>query len=83
MSWVNPDESYADKTFSTYIKDGVITAIEQVKKITKEDKMHTMGYCIGGTLLMTTLAYLSATKKDVPVASATCLNNIIGFQEGW
>ena len=81
MSWVNPDESYADKTFSTYIKDGVITAIEQVKKITKEDKMHTMGYCIGGTLLMTTLAYLSATKKDVPVASATCLTTLLDFKK--
>ncbi|MCK5384288.1 MAG: class I poly(R)-hydroxyalkanoic acid synthase [Alphaproteobacteria bacterium] len=80
MSWVNPDESYADKTFSNYIHDGVITAIDQVQKITKEDKINTMSYCIGGTLLMTALAYISETRKDVPVASATCLTTLLDFE---
>ena len=81
MSWVNPDESYADKTFSTYINDGVITAIDQVCKITKEEKVNTTAYCIGGTLLATTLAYLSSTRKEVPVASATFLTTMFDFEK--
>ncbi len=81
MSWVNPDGSYADKTFSSYINDGVITAIDQVCKITKEEKINTVSYCIGGTLLATTLAYLTSTRKEVPVASATFLTTMLDFEK--
>ncbi len=81
MSWINPDEKYADKTFSSYIHDGVITAIDQVTSITKEEKINTTAYCIGGTLLATTIAYLSATKKDIPVASATFLTTLLDFKK--
>ncbi|MFP4098014.1 MAG: PHA/PHB synthase family protein [Alphaproteobacteria bacterium] len=81
ISWVNPDESYAETPFSEYMKDGVIEAINQVKKITKEEKVNTMAYCIGGTLLATTLAYLAKTEKASPVASATFLTTLLDFKK--
>ncbi|MCK5375037.1 MAG: class I poly(R)-hydroxyalkanoic acid synthase, partial [Alphaproteobacteria bacterium] len=81
MSWVNPDEKMAETPFSAYVHKGVIEAIEQVRKITKEDKVNTISYCIGGTLLAITLAYLEATRKESPVASATFLTTMFDFKK--
>ena len=58
VSWVNPDASHADVGIDTYIQDGFITSIEQAKAITGEKQVNTVGYCIGGTTLAMTLAYL-------------------------
>lgn len=80
MSWVNPDESYADKQFSSYMKEGVLEAVSQVQKSTKEKKINAMAYCIGGTLLATTLAYLAKTEKESPIASATFLTTLLDFE---
>jgi polyhydroxyalkanoate synthase len=81
MSWVNPDAKMAETTFSDYVQEGVITAIDKVKEITKEDKINATSYCIGGTLLATTLAYLAETRKESPVASATFLTTMLDFEK--
>jgi len=64
ISWVNPDARLAEKSFEQYMRDGVLTAMDAVVEITGEPKMHTIGYCVGGTLLSITLAYLAANKQD-------------------
>src|SRR3954452_8281367 len=60
ISWVNPDAHLATKSFEEYMREGVIAALDAVKEATGEDKVHTIGYCVGGTLLAITLAYLAA-----------------------
>jgi polyhydroxyalkanoate synthase len=70
ISWVNPDAKLAEKSFEQYMREGVITALDEVAEATGERKVNTIGYCVGGTLLSITLAYLAA-KKDDRVLSAT------------
>ncbi len=70
VSWVNPDAKLAGKSFEQYMREGVITALDEVAEATGERKVNTIGYCVGGTLLSITLAYLAAQKDD-RVLSAT------------
>lgn len=66
-SWINPDEELAHKSFSHYMTEGALEAIDAVIAATGEKKVNVTGYCIGGTLLASTLAYMAA-KKSTPFA---------------
>jgi polyhydroxyalkanoate synthase len=70
ISWVNPDKTLGTKTFDDYMKEGPLAAMDAIEKATGELKVHTAGYCVGGTLLATTLAWL-AEKRRQRVMSAT------------
>src|ERR1700704_3194779 len=70
ISWVNPDKELGKKTFDDYMKQGPLTAMDVIEKVTGEMKVHTAGYCVGGTLLASTLAWL-AEKRRQRVTSAT------------
>src|ERR1700710_617940 len=70
ISWVNPDKSLGAKTFDDYMKEGPLAAMDAIERATGELKVHTMGYCVGGTLLASTLAWL-AEKRRVRVTSGT------------
>ncbi len=70
ISWVNPDKELGKKTFDDYMKEGPLTAMDVIEKVTGEMKVHTAGYCVGGTLLASTLAWL-AEKRRQRVTSAT------------
>ncbi len=63
-SWANPDKRLAKKTFEDYMKDGMFAAIEAVEQATNTKKPNVVGYCIGGTLLAASLAYLAAKGED-------------------
>lgn len=78
ISWVNPDRRLGDKTFDDYMKEGPLAAMDAIEKATGEMKVHTMGYCVGGTLLASTLAWL-AEKRRVRVTSATFLAAQVDF----
>ena len=78
ISWVNPDAHLAQKTFEDYVTEGTLAAIAAVEKDTGEKQIDVAAYCIGGTLLATTLAYMAA-KKDNRVASATFFTTMIDF----
>ena len=78
ISWVNPDKSLGAKTWEDYMKEGPLAAMDAIEKATGEMKVHTMGYCVGGTLLATTLAWL-AEKRRVRVTSATLLAAQVDF----
>ncbi len=60
VSWVNPDESLAGKTFEDYMREGLFEAADAVLKITGQPKTNALGYCVGGTLLASALAYMTA-----------------------
>jgi polyhydroxyalkanoate synthase len=78
ISWVNPDKNLGAKTWEDYMKEGPLAAMDVIEKATGEMKVHTMGYCVGGTLLATTLAWL-AEKRRQRVTSATFLAAQVDF----
>lgn len=80
LSWVNPDERLAEKTFVSYMEEGIFAAIDAIEKQTGEKEVNAIGYCLGGTLLATTLAYLAGKKKK-RIASATFLATLTDFSE--
>ena len=78
VSWVNPDERHRDKDFAAYMKEGIFAALDAVKAATGEKQVAAIGYCVGGTLLAATLAYM-ATKNDKRISSATFLTTQVDF----
>jgi poly[(R)-3-hydroxyalkanoate] polymerase subunit PhaC len=80
VSWVNPDERLATKTFEDYMLEGIVRAVDAVEEITGVSKINAIGYCIAGTLLSATLSYMAA-KKDKRIASATFLAAQVDFSE--
>ena len=78
VSWRNPDESLAQKTWDDYVESGAIAAIKTVQQISGAEKINTLGFCVGGTILSNALAVLNARGED-PVASATFLTTLIDF----
>ncbi|HEY6024572.1 MAG TPA: class I poly(R)-hydroxyalkanoic acid synthase [Pseudolabrys sp.] len=78
ISWVNPDARLAEKSFEEYMRGGVITALDTVEAVTGEKQVNAIGYCVGGTLLSITLAYLAA-KRENRVKSATLFAAQVDF----
>ena len=78
ISWVNPDKSLGAKTWEDYMKEGPLAAMDAIERVTGEMKVHTMGYCVGGTMLATTLAWLAEKRRD-RVTSATFLAAQVDF----
>ncbi len=80
VSWVNPDERLAGKTFEDYMREGVFEATDAVLKIAGQPRTNALGYCVGGTLLASALAYMAAT-GDERIRSATFLAAQTDFSE--
>jgi len=80
VSWVNPDEALAAKSFEDYMFEGVLDALDAVGKATGEPDANVVGYCLGGTLLACALAYMTA-KGDNRIKSATFLTALTDFRE--
>ena len=80
ISWVNPDERLADKGFEAYMREGILAAFDCVEQATGEREVTAIGYCVGGTLLAATLAYM-ATVGDDRVKSATFFTTQIDFTD--
>jgi polyhydroxyalkanoate synthase len=80
ISWVNPDEHLAHKSFEDYMVEGPLAALDAMEKATGQRDANVVGYCLGGTLLASTLAYMAA-KGDDRFASATYLTTMVDFTE--
>ena len=78
ISWVNPDERQAEKSFEHYMKDGILNTLDVIKRATRQSEVNAIGYCVGGTLLAVTLAYMAA-KKDERIKSATFFTTQVDF----
>ncbi len=78
VSWVNPDESLALKTWDDYVEQGVIEAIRAVQNISGQDRINALGFCVGGTLLATAMAVLKA-RGESPINSITLLTSFLDF----
>lgn len=80
VSWRNPDESLADRTWDDYIEHGAIRAIDVVREISGQDTIDTLGFCVGGTILATALAVLAARRRH-PAESLTLLTTLLDFSD--
>jgi polyhydroxyalkanoate synthase subunit PhaC len=80
ISWVNPDETLAEKDFEDYMKEGYLAALDAIELATGEKEVDAIGYCLGGTLLASTLAYM-ATKNDNRIKTATFFVTMMDFHE--
>ena len=80
ISWVNPDQHLAAKTFADYMREGPLAALDAIEMATGEREANVIGYCLGGTLLACTLAYMAA-KRDSRIKSATFLVTMVDFAE--
>jgi polyhydroxyalkanoate synthase len=80
ISWINPGAELADKSFSDYLLEGPVQAIDAIEKATGESEVNVIGYCIGGTLVASTLAYMAA-KNDRRIASATLFTSLLDFSD--
>lgn len=80
ISWVNPDKSLSDKGFEDYMFEGPLACIDLIRKMTGAHDVNLAAYCIGGTLVATTLAYLAA-KGDTSVHSATLMACMTDFED--
>ncbi|HEY7991622.1 MAG TPA: class I poly(R)-hydroxyalkanoic acid synthase [Stellaceae bacterium] len=80
VSWVNPDTHLAGKTFADYMREGPLACLDAIEKATGEREVNVIGYCLGGTLLAATLAYMAA-KDDHRFMSATFFVSLTDFKE--
>jgi polyhydroxyalkanoate synthase len=80
VSWVNPGARLADKGFDDYMREGVLAPLDAIEQATGERDVNVIGYCLGGTLLGSTLAYMAAKNID-RVKSATFFVTLLDFRE--
>ncbi|MBB5751217.1 class I poly(R)-hydroxyalkanoic acid synthase [Prosthecomicrobium pneumaticum] len=79
VSWVNPDEEQAQKSFEHYMREGILESLDVIEEVTGAHAVNAIGYCVGGTLLAFTLAYMAA-QNDRRIASATLLTTQVDFR---
>jgi polyhydroxyalkanoate synthase len=80
-SWVNPGPELRDKGFEHYMTEGALAALDAIQAATGEKSVNVIGYCVGGTLLACTMAYLAAKRKSARIKSATCLTTLLDFTD--
>ncbi|WP_417669807.1 PHA/PHB synthase family protein [Roseibium sp.] len=78
ISWVNPDQRQAQKSFEHYMQEGILNTLDVIKRATRQEEVNAIGYCVGGTLLAVTLAYMAA-KGDDRIKSATFFTTQVDF----
>jgi polyhydroxyalkanoate synthase len=82
VSWVNPDRRLANKSFDDYMREGIFAALDAVEKATGQRQVNAIGYCIAGTLLGATLAYIAASGEYADrIKSATFLAAQVDFSQ--
>jgi len=80
ISWVNPDAALAEKGFEDYMREGPLAALDAIEQATGEREVNVAGYCLGGILLASTVAWMAA-KRDARIKSATYLTTMVDFSD--
>jgi polyhydroxyalkanoate synthase len=81
VSWAQGSPALADVDFDDYVLEGQLTAVDTVRAITRAPATHAIGYCVAGTTLAATLAYMAATGEAGKVRTATFFTAQTDFTE--
>ena len=81
VSWKSADAGMKDVTLDDYVLNGQRDAIETIRDLTGADAVHAIGYCVAGTTLACTLAWMAAKGEADHVASATFFTAQVDFSE--
>jgi polyhydroxyalkanoate synthase len=82
-SWKNPGADMRDVGFDDYLTDGIDQIVRVAREFTGSRQVHAVGYCIGGTLTATYMAWLNRRHPDpadVPVAHWTLFTTLTDFR---
>jgi len=80
VSWRNVGAEQGHYGWDDYLELGVFTPLRVAREITKADKVNSLGFCVGGTLLGAALAVMAAKGEDM-VESVTLLAAMLDFSE--
>ena len=80
VSWVNANEAQARKSFSDYMREGFLIAIQAALDATGAPRVNVIGYCIGGTLTAASLGWMAA-HNDQRVNAATFFTTQVDFEK--
>ena len=80
VSWRNIKPELGHLTWDDYLEEGVMRAIDVALGVSGADKVNTLGFCVGGTLLASALAVMRARDED-KVASMTLLTTMLDFTD--
>ncbi|CAH6864550.1 Polyhydroxyalkanoic acid synthase [Vibrio chagasii] len=81
MSWRNPGEAQKDLEFGDYVTEGVAKAVTAIEDITGKEQINAAGYCIGGTVLASTVAYYAAKRMKKRIKTATFFTTLLDFSQ--
>jgi len=81
VSWKSADESMRETTLDDYVLRGQVDAIDTIRDLLGVESVHAIGYCVAGTTLACTLAWLAAKDEADKVASATFFTAQVDFSE--
>ncbi|AIW16416.1 class I poly(R)-hydroxyalkanoic acid synthase [Vibrio tubiashii] len=81
MSWRNPGKEQRNVEFGDYVTDGVAKAVSAIEDITGQDQINAAGYCIGGTVLASTIAYYAAKRMKKRIKSASFFTTLLDFSQ--
>ncbi|MEG3693209.1 class I poly(R)-hydroxyalkanoic acid synthase [Vibrio coralliirubri] len=81
MSWRNPGEAQKDQEFGDYVTEGVVKAVASIEDITGKEQINAAGYCIGGTVLASTVAYYAAKRMKKRIKTATFFTTLLDFSQ--
>ncbi|NLF54058.1 MAG: class I poly(R)-hydroxyalkanoic acid synthase [Thauera phenolivorans] len=79
-SWKNPGPAEAGFTWDDYLEKGPLAALEVVRSVTRVKKPNVLGFCVGGTMLATSLAVAKARGED-PASSVTLMTTLLDFAD--
>ncbi len=80
VSWINPDETLSHKTFSDYMSDGFLAAVQAVQDATGAAKVNAIGYCVGGSLVASSLGFMKA-RGDDRINAVTFFTTQVDFEK--
>jgi len=80
VSWRNVGAAQGQLGWDDYVEHGVLQALVVARKIGRADRVNTLGFCVGGTLLASALA-VAAARAETPAASVTLLTTMLDFSD--
>jgi polyhydroxyalkanoate synthase len=81
ISWANPSQAHADKSFDDYLIEGPLAAMKAIEEATGESEINILGFCIGGILVSTLLSHLATKNESHRIKSATFLTALFDFKD--